>query len=249
MILKDKTIIITGASRGIGRGIARVCAREGAAIGLNFYTNEDGASELARELKRDFGVRVYLLPFDVSDFAQLSVACEKLIHSGVKIQGWVNNAGINKQGIFLTQSAEDIEAQLDVNIKGPLNAARFILPHMMENREGSILNIGSITRFHVSRGQAVYAATKGALASLSLALAQEYGKKGVRVNCIEPGPVKTDMLEPTRRLAEAEIKKKIPLRRLGEPEDIAELAAFLLSERATFITGGLYNVDGGYSLG
>jgi len=248
-MLKGKTIVITGASRGIGRAIARLCAREGAQVGINFLTNRSAAEALSEELKRSYGASSVLLPFDVREPASIANGCQPLVDRQTGIDGWVNNAGINLQGLLLSQTDEMIQDQVATNVLGPIHCSRFVLPSMMAARRGAMLNVGSIASSRVGPGQAVYAATKGALASFTRALAYEYGRKGIRVNCIEPGPVDTDMFRQTSAAARAELLEHVPLRRFGTPEDIAELAVFLLSDRAGFITGAVFTADGGYTLG
>lgn len=248
-ILKGKTVIVTGGLRGIGRAIAQICAREGASIGLNHRGDDERAAQVCRELEDKYNVRATPLPFDVRHRREMTEICDDFLEKAGPVDGWVNNAGVNRSGLFLTLEPEEIALQVDTNILGPIHGCGYILPRMMERRRGSIVNIGSVARFRPSRGMAVYAATKGALASLTLALAAEYGPKGIRLNCVEPGPVRTDMFAPTEELAGAELQERMPMRRFGSPHEIAEFVAFLLSDRAGYITGSLFNIDGGYSLG
>lgn len=248
-MLSGKTIVVTGASRGIGRAIAHACAREGARVGVNFLARAADAEAVVADLNRNFGARAFLLPFDVRQPAAVAAACQTVLERDGRIDGWVNNAGINLQGLLLSQTDAMIEQQVATNLLGPIYCSRAVLPHMLQRRAGVLLNVGSVVRTRVGPGQAVYAATKGALVSLTRALAYEYGRKGVRVNCIEPGPIETDMLRPTQDLAHERLLERIPLRRFGTPADVAELAVFLLSERAAFVTGAVYTADGGYTLG
>jgi 3-oxoacyl-[acyl-carrier protein] reductase len=247
-MLANKTIIITGASRGIGRAIATACAREGARVGINYFQNKEQADELAAELARSYGVEALPLQFDVGDAAAIARACQSFIEAQGRIDGWINNAGINLPGLLLSQTDEMVQAQLATNLLGPIYCCRFVIPYMMAQRGGVIINIGSITSTRVAAGQAVYAATKGALASLTRALAHEYGRKGIRVNCLEPGPVETDMLKQTMALASERIVNQTALKRLGSAAEIAEFVTFLLSDRASFLTGGIFAADGGYSI-
>ncbi len=246
--LSEKTIIVTGASRGIGRGIASALAGNGANVGIHFRDNKAKAECLLSEIEK-LGGRGFLLHFDISQPADIRGALFPLFEKGIRISGWVNNAGINLPGLLLNQSTEDIDMTIDVNLKGTIFCCHTILPHMLEHRCGAIVNIGSIVSDKVYSGQAVYAASKAAILAFTKAIAFEYGKKGIRANCVMPGPIDTDMLAGTKHLAGEEIRQRIPMRRIGEPRDIGELVSFLLSERAAYISGAQIAVDGGYSVG
>ena len=248
-MLRGKTVIVTGASRGIGRAIVETCAREGATVGINFRKDEAAARQLADELRERYQTICHLLAFDVADAAALTAACQPLIDSGLRIDGWVNNAASNHRGLLVTQTDDMISEQLRTNVQGAISCCRFILPHMMANRGGSIVNVGSIASFFAAPGQAVYAATKGALESLTRSLALEYGRGNIRINCVVPGPIDTDMLRDSLQAVGEKIEKRVALRRIGKPSEVAEFVVWLLSERASFVTGAAHVVDGGYSLG
>src|SRR5262249_5099632 len=156
-------------------------------------------------------------------------ACDPLLDKGLRIDGWVNNAGIILQGLILSQTDSMIHDQIQTNLTGTIYCCRYIIPHMMENGHGSIVNVGSVTNSRVGAGQSVYAATKGGVAALTRALALEYGRKGIRVNTVDPGPVETQMFRQTQEFAGEEIRRQIPLRRFGTPTEIADFVVFLLS--------------------
>jgi 3-oxoacyl-[acyl-carrier protein] reductase len=240
-MLEGKRIVITGASRGIGRAIAIACARNGAEVGINFLRSKDQAESLAAEI----GSSAMLLPFDASD----SVVAAKGLESFGAIDALVNNAAVNLPSLLATATDDDIACMLRTNVLGPIVCTRAALPGMISRRQGVILNVSSVAAERPSRGQSVYAATKGAIESFTRAVAVEYGRKGIRCHCIRPGPVDTEMLAATKALAPEEILGRIPLRRLITAEEVAALAVFLLSDQAAAITGTVHPIDGGFVAG
>lgn len=241
-MLEGKRIVVTGAGRGIGRAIAAACLQAGATVGVNYLASEEGA----KALSGDHPGRAHPLRFDVTDPGGVKAAVEGFRAKAGGIDGWVNNAGINLPDLLVAADPEKIRRQLDVNLLGPILCAQAVLPLFMEQRRGVLLNVSSVAAERPARGQSVYAATKGGVEALTRALAVEYGRKGIRVHAIRPGPIESSMLEATRALAEEEILSRVALRRMGKPEDVADLAVFLLSDRASFITGSIHAVDGGY---
>lgn len=237
-MLEGKTIVVTGAGRGIGRAIASACLKAGARVGVNYLRSEKGARSLCEEYPK----QAILLPFDVRQADQVQRAVDQVEH----IDGWVNNAAVNRPGLLVSCDADQIREQIETNLLGPIVCAKAVLPLMMRQRGGVILNVSSVSAIRPSQGQAVYAATKGGVESLTRALAKEYGRKGIRVHGIRPGPIDTDMIQGTMAMAQDEILARVPLNRLGKPEEVAELAVYLLSDRAGFISGSIHTIDGGY---
>ncbi|MFN7974304.1 MAG: SDR family NAD(P)-dependent oxidoreductase [Acidobacteriota bacterium] len=244
-ILEGTRILVTGASRGIGRAIALACAERGASVAINYLSSEADAGRVAEEIRSRGGL-ASIHRFDVADARQVAAAIEAL-EAGGGVHALVNNAAINLPDLLVSASEERIQRQLAVNVLGPILCARAVLPGMLGRRRGVILNVGSVAAAHPVRGQAVYAAGKGALESFTAALAVEYGRKGIRAVCLRAGAVDTAMIAAARELAGAEIEARIPLRRLGKPEEVAAFAAFLLSDEARYVTGSTHSVDGGYA--
>jgi 3-oxoacyl-[acyl-carrier protein] reductase len=241
-MLEGKSIIVTGAGRGIGYAIATACIRAGAVVGMHY---RDSGKEVFAFAEREPD-RCVPLQFDVRDGEGIQSALTAFRERAGRLDGLVNNAGVNRPDLLMTATPERIREQLDVNLLGPILCVQAALGVFLEQRSGVILNISSVAAIRPARGQAVYAASKGGLESLTRALAVEYARKGIRVHGIRPGPVDTRMMESTAALAEAEVISRIPLGRLGRPEEIADLAVFLLSDRATFVTGSIHTIDGGY---
>jgi 3-oxoacyl-[acyl-carrier protein] reductase len=238
-MLEGKSIVVTGAGRGIGRAIAAACIQAGAFVGVN---HRKGAATLCEE----FPKQTMALPFDVRDAAQVERAVATFLERAGRIDGWVNNAAVNRPALLVAADAEQIREQIETNLLGPIHGAKAVLPVMMKQRGGVILNISSVSAVRPSQGQAVYAATKGGVESLTRALAREYGRKGIRVHGLRPGPIDTDMIQGTKALAEEEILSRIPLQRMGRPEEVADFAVYLLSDRSAFISGSIHTIDGGY---
>ncbi len=248
MRLKDQVALVTGGSRGIGRGIVKAFAAEGAKVAFVYRGNQAAADSLIQEITQAGGT-VLALQADVTD-PQAAQACVERIEQEWGALGiLVNNAGIIRDDLFIRMEPEAWQSVLATNLGGTYNYCRAVAYHMMRRRRGRIINVSSVAAEHVNQGQANYAASKGAINALTRALAVELASRGVTVNAIAPGFIETDMSEAVRNKAGDLIKKFIPMRRLGQPEDIARVAVFLASDDAGYITGQVLTVDGGLSLG
>jgi 3-oxoacyl-[acyl-carrier protein] reductase len=249
MRLKDQIALVTGGSRGIGRGIVKAFAAEGAKVAFVFRGSKETADTLVAEVTAAGGV-ILPLQADVTnaDDAQRCVeAIEKAWGGTVNIL--VNNAGIIRDDLFVRMEPEAWNAVLQTNLGGTFNFTRAVAYSMMKQRKGRIINLSSIAAEHTNPGQTNYAASKGAINAFTRALAVELASRGVTVNALAPGFIETDMSAAVRNKAGDIIKKMIPMRRLGQAEDIAKAAVFLASEDAAYITGQVLTVDGGLSLG
>jgi len=249
MLLKDKIALVTGGSRGIGRAIVKAFAAEGARVGFVFRGNLDAANSLVAEITQAGGVALAIQ----GDVAAPETArhCIDRVQKewGGKLDILVNNAGVIRDGLFVRMSEEDWRTVMGTNLDGVFRFCRVAAEIMMKQRSGRIINVSSIAADHVNAGQVNYAASKGAVNSLTRALARELAGRGVTVNAVAPGFIKTDMSATVLNLAGDKIEKMIPAKRLGEPEDIAEAALFLAGPAAAYITGQVITVDGGLSLG
>lgn len=247
--MKEQIALVTGGSRGIGRAIVTAFASEGAKVAFVYRAGKEAADSLVAEVTAAGGA-ILPLQADVTkpEEAQRCVdAVEKTWGGPVNIL--VNNAGIIRDDLFVRLEPEAWNLVLGTNLGGTYNFTRAVAYSMMRQRKGRIINISSIAAEHCNPGQTNYAASKGAINAFTRALAVELASRGVTVNAIAPGFIETDMSEAVRNKAGDLIKKMIPMRRLGQPQDIARAAVFLAGEEAGYLTGQVLTVDGGLSLG
>lgn len=246
-MLKNKCAVITGATRGIGRAIAKKYASLGANIVINYRNSDSEAKILEEELKR-LGVEVLVIKADISNFNE----AQNLINSAKERFGavdiLVNNAGITKDGLVMRMKEEDFDSVIQVNLKGVFNCLRSVSPIMIRQKSGKIINMSSVVGIVGNAGQINYCAAKAGVIGMTKSLAKELGGRGINVNAIAPGFIKTDMTDKLSDKNKEVIMENIPLKRIGVVEDIAEVAAFLASEAASYITGQVISVDGGMSM-
>lgn len=246
-MLKNKIALITGAGRGIGRAIAIALAKEGAEVVINYNGSEERAKEVKQTIEENGG-KASIYKCNVSDF----VACEAMIKDIVKEYGHldilVNNAGITKDGLIMKMKEEDFDSVLNVNLKGTFNTIRHSARQMLKQRSGKIINISSVSGILGNVGQANYAASKAGVIGLTKTMARELGSRGITVNAIAPGFVETEMTEVLSEEIRENACKQIILGRFGKPEDIANTAVFLASDKADYITGQVISVDGGMNV-
>ncbi|GIM27480.1 beta-ketoacyl-ACP reductase [Clostridium polyendosporum] len=241
-MLKGKTAIVTGASRGIGKAIALKLAENGANIVLNYRSSS--IDDIIDEIEAK-GVKVVAVQGDVS----ISEDADKLIKAAVDNFGsvdiLVNNAGITKDGLLMRMKDEDFDKVIDVNLKGAFNTIRAASTIMMKQRSGKIVNLSSVVGLTGNAGQANYSASKAGLLGLTKSVARELSARGITCNAVAPGFIETDMTDVLSDRVKEGLINNIPLKRLGKPEDVANLVCFLASQNADYITGQVMNVDGG----
>lgn len=231
-----KTALITGASRGVGAAIARALHREGWRVVINYNRSQDSAESLAKELG------TVALKADVSDIGEVAAMFE----AAGDVSLLVNNAAVPHYGLLSDMEPEAWRRLLDVNLGGVYNCLKFAIPPMVREKSGCIINISSVWGIYGASCEAAYSATKAAVIGLTRSLAKELGPSGVRVNCVAPGVILTDMLQSLNSEELAALSGQTPLGRLGSPEDVADAVAFLASDNARFITGQVLGVDGGF---
>ena len=243
-MLQGKTAVITGGTRGIGRAIAKAYAGNGANVALAATRRTPEAEEFVREL-RDRGVRAELYVCNVSEQEQVTGLAEAVLQDFPRVDILVNNAGITRDNLLPGLSAADIDDVIDVNLKGTIWVTRAFIRSMAKQRSGVILNVSSVVGLMGNSGQCNYAASKAGVVGFTKSVAKEYGRRNIRCNAIAPGYIATDMTAPLGADKSEEIAKALPLGRLGQPEDVADLALFLASDMAGYITGEVIAVDGG----
>ena len=243
--LSDKVAIVTGSSRGIGRAIALGLAKDGANIVVNALSNITKAREVAEEIE-SMGREVLVIVADVSKKEHVESMVEQTLKRFGKIDILVNNAGIVGPTVPIQElSEEDWDRVISVDLKGTFLCCRAVIPHMIRQRSGKIVNISSIAGKEGNANMTAYCAAKAGIIGLTKALAEEVAKYGIRVNCVCPALIETELVEMMDKKQAEYLKSKIPLGRLGKPEEVAELVKFLVSDASDFITGQAINIDGG----
>ena len=243
MELTGKVALVTGAAQGIGKAVALMLARNGADIVVS-DVNVEKAQETSQEIQ-SLGRKALALKVDVSRPDDVDRMVQTIVEQFGRIDILVNNAGIARDKLILRLTEEDWDAVLDVNLKGTFNCTKAVVRHMMKQRSGKIVNIASVVGEMGNAGQANYAASKAGVIGLTKTIAREFAQRGITVNAIAPGYIQTPMTDALPEKAKEELKRMIPMERLGQPEDVANAVLFLVSEASSYITGQVLNVNGG----
>lgn len=246
-LLTGKTALVTGAARGIGKAIALKFAAEGANVAFTDLVIDENGQATEAELNA-LGVKAKGYASNAADFAQTEEVVKQVHADFGSIDILVNNAGITKDGLMLRMSEAQWDAVINVNLKSAFNFIHAIVPIMMRQRGGSIINMASVVGVHGNAGQANYAASKAGMIALAKSIAQEMGPRGIRANAIAPGFIETAMTAQLSDEVREEWKKQIPLRRGGQTEDVANTALYLASDLSSYVSGQVIQVDGGMNM-
>ena len=246
-MLTGKIALVTGAGRGIGAEIARTFAREGAAVIINYNGSKERAEKVAAEIIAAGG-NAETYQCNVADDA----ACKEMIDTCIKSYGridiLVNNAGITRDDLLMRMSEEDFDTVMDTNLKGTFHTIRHMSRYFLKQKSGKIINMSSVSGILGNAGQANYSASKAGVIGLTKSVARELASRRINVNAIAPGFIATDMTDAMTEEAKEKIAESIPFKRIGQPEEIAEMALFLASDKSDYITGQVFAVDGGMTI-
>jgi 3-oxoacyl-[acyl-carrier protein] reductase len=244
LLLEGRKALVTGASRGIGREVAKGLAKEGADVVVNFNKNEKMADDIAREIEK-FGRNTWVYPASTSNIEEVRKMKTAIEKNFGKIDILVNNAGINIDRLFVKMNEAEWQQVIDVNLTGYFNCSKVFLDNITESKYGRIINIASVVGQMGNIGQVNYAAAKAGVIGMTKALAREMARSKVTVNAIAPGFTRTDMVEGIPEEVKQKILKGIPLGRFGEPEEVAYACVYLASDKAAYITGHVLDINGG----
>lgn len=243
-LLEGKTAIITGASRGIGKGIARIFAEHGANVAFTYSSSVEAANELEKELNA-LGVKAKGYQSNAADYNQAQELAEEVAKEFGTIDVLINNAGITKDNLLMRISEEDFDKVIEVNLKSVFNMTKAVQRTMLKQRKGSIINMSSVVGVKGNAGQSNYAASKAGIIGFTKSIALELGSRNIRSNVIAPGFIETEMTSVLDEKIVQGWRDAIPLKRGGQPEDVANACVFLASDLSVYITGQVINVDGG----
>ncbi len=244
MLLDGKVALVTGGSRGIGRAIAVALAREGAKVAINFAGNEKAAEE-TKALVEQAGSEAILLKADVSDKDADAALIDTVIKTYGKIDILVNNAGITRDSLMLRMKEDDFDAVIDTNLRSVFYLTKAAAKSMMKKRTGRIINMSSVVGLTGNAGQVNYAAAKAGVLGITKSAAKELASRSITVNAVAPGFIETDMTDVLSDTVKESLLHEIPLKRMGEPKDVANAVLFLASDQSAYITGQVIHVDGG----
>ena len=243
-MLEEKIAVVTGASRGIGRAIAKELALKGAFVIVNYNGSKQAADETVNEITQAGGKAVGV-QCNVADAAECEAFINNIISEYGRIDILVNNAGIVRDNLLMRISEKDFDAVIDTNLKGTFHTMRLVARPMLRQRSGRIINLASVVGISGNAGQVNYAASKAGIIGMTKSAAKELASRGITVNAVAPGFIETEMTEVLSDKLKEEMRGQIPLARMGQPEDVAKAVAFLASESAAYITGQVLQVDGG----
>ncbi len=246
-MLEGKVALVTGAGRGIGREIALTLAEYGADVIVNYHGSQEKAQEVVKQIEQ-LGRKAAAIQCSVADYEACGQMITDMLAAFGHIDILVNNAGITKDNLVIKMSEEDFDTVMDTNLKGTFNTIKHMYRPFLKQRAGRIINLSSVSGVLGNAGQANYAASKAGVIGLTKSVARELAARNITVNAVAPGYIDTDMTQAMTETAREATLAQIPLKRVGTPRDIAEMVAFLASDRASYITGQVISVDGGMAI-
>lgn len=241
---EKQVVLVTGGSRGIGKAIALKYAKNGYNVVLNYISENTDIDGLTKEFEA-YGIEVLFVKADISKANEVEELVKQAIQRFGKIDVLVNNAGITKDTLLMRMKEEDFDKVIEINLKGTFLVTKQVIPYMMKKRDGRIINLSSVVGVAGNAGQSNYAASKAGIIGFTKSVAKEVASRNIRANCVAPGFIATDMTNVLSDEVKANINAQIPMKRMGTPEDVANLAYFLGSEESSYITGQVISIDGG----
>lgn len=239
---QNKTVIVTGATRGIGKAIAKAFMHAGAKVIGTYRNNNEAAQALLEEYSKD---TLELHSFDIGEYEEVEAFYKNLDERDIKIDILVNNGGIRRDSVMAMMKQEDWHQVINTNLNGAYHMSKFAVMNMMRQRYGRIINMSSPMSREAFAGQSNYSASKGGLESMTRALAKEVASRGITVNCVSPGFIETELIKDLKETTVKEYKKMVPMKRFGQPEEVANAVMFLAGDKSAYVTGSVLEISGG----